>query len=45
MIGDLLIITAYASYSKDELAAYQPIIVLVDEHNRPKPLHASTFQQ
>jgi aspartate 1-decarboxylase len=39
MIGDLLIITAYASYGEDELAAYQPIIVLVDEHNRPKPPH------
>ena len=36
MIGDLLIITAYASYGEDELAAYRPIIVLVDEHNRPK---------
>jgi aspartate 1-decarboxylase len=39
MIGDLLIITAYASYSEDELAEYQPIIVLVDEHNRPKSPH------
>jgi aspartate 1-decarboxylase len=37
MVGDLLIITAYASYSEDELRAYQPAIVLVDEHNRPKP--------
>jgi aspartate 1-decarboxylase len=41
MIGDLLIITAYASYSEDELAAYQPIIVLVDERNRPKAPHRS----
>src|ERR1700736_5352616 len=39
MIGDLLIITAYAGYSEDELAGYQPIIVLVDEHNPPKPPH------
>ena len=41
MIGDLLIITAYASYSEDELAEYRPIVVLVDEHNRPKkPPHS-----
>jgi aspartate 1-decarboxylase len=39
MIGDLLIIAAYSGYSEDELAAYQPIIVLVDEHNRPKSPH------
>jgi aspartate 1-decarboxylase len=39
MIGDLLIITACASYSEDELAAYQPIIVLADEYNRPKATH------
>jgi aspartate 1-decarboxylase len=39
MIGDLLIITAYASYSEDEPAAYQPIIVLVDESNGLKPPH------
>src|SRR6266404_8212657 len=37
MVGDLLIITAYASYSEEELKTYQPVIVLVDEHNRPKP--------
>jgi aspartate 1-decarboxylase len=37
MVGDLLIITAYASYSEGELCAYRPVIVLVDEHNRPKP--------
>jgi aspartate 1-decarboxylase len=37
MVGDLLIITTYASYSEEELAAYHPVIVLVDEHNRPKP--------
>jgi aspartate 1-decarboxylase len=39
MLGDLLIITAYAGYSEHELAEYQPIIVLVDEHNRPKSPH------
>jgi aspartate 1-decarboxylase len=37
MVGDLLIITAYSSYSEEELKSYQPAIVLVDEHNRPKP--------
>jgi aspartate 1-decarboxylase len=37
MVGDLLIIAAYASYSELELASYRPVIVLVDEHNRPKP--------
>lgn len=38
MIGDLLIIAAYSSYSESELPAYRPVIVLVDEHNRPKEL-------
>jgi aspartate 1-decarboxylase len=36
MIGDLLIIAAYANYSEEELKVHQPRIVLVDEHNRPK---------
>lgn len=36
MVGDLLIIATYASYSAEELNSYQPVIVLVDEHNRPK---------
>lgn len=35
MVGDLLIITAYSSYSEEELKTYQPVIVLADEHNRP----------
>jgi aspartate 1-decarboxylase len=37
MVGDLLIITAYSSYGEDELEEYKPVIVLVDERNRPKP--------
>lgn len=37
LVGDLLIITAYASYSEEELKAYQPVIVLVDERNHPRP--------
>jgi aspartate 1-decarboxylase len=37
MVGDLLIITAYASYLESELKDWRPTIVLADEHNRPKP--------
>jgi aspartate 1-decarboxylase len=36
MIGDLLIIAAYSSYDEEELKVYQPVIVLVDERNRPR---------
>lgn len=36
MVGDLLIIAAYASYTEPELKGYKPKIVLVDEHNRAK---------
>src|SRR5262245_13753980 len=35
MVGDLLIIAAYSIYSDAELASYRPVIVLLDEHNRP----------
>jgi len=35
-IGDLLIICAYSAYSEDELARYRPVVVLVDERNRPR---------
>jgi len=37
MVGDLLIIAAYAGYSEAELAGYRPVVVLVDERNRPLP--------
>ena len=37
MVGDLLIIAAYSIYSDAELNGYRPVIVLVDDHNRPKP--------
>ncbi len=37
MVGDLLILCAYSQYSEAELASYRPVVVLVDEHNRPKP--------
>jgi aspartate 1-decarboxylase len=36
MVGDKLIIAAYSQYSEAELANYAPIVVLVDEHNRPR---------
>lgn len=36
MVGDLLIIAAYASYSDEELQKWRPTIVLVDEKNRIK---------
>jgi aspartate 1-decarboxylase len=36
MVGDLLIICAYSQYSEAELKAFQPVVVLVDERNRPK---------
>ena len=34
--GDLVIICTFADYSKEELADYEPTVVLVDEHNRIK---------
>jgi len=37
MVGDLLIICAYAAYTEAELEAYRPAVVLVDERNRPRP--------
>ncbi len=43
MVGDLLIIAAYAEYSEKELESWRPVIVLVDERNRPRePLVASS---
>ena len=35
-LGDLLIICAYSAYSEGELASYRPVVVLVDERNRPR---------
>jgi aspartate 1-decarboxylase len=35
MVGDLLIICAYNQYSEAELATYTPVVVVVDEKNRP----------
>jgi aspartate 1-decarboxylase len=44
MVGDLLIICAYSVYSEAELEKHEPVVVLVDEHNRPrvKPLRAAS---
>jgi aspartate 1-decarboxylase len=36
MTGDLLIICAYSEYTEAELKAYRPVVVLVDERNRPR---------
>jgi hypothetical protein len=38
MVGDLLIIAAYSLYSEADLGSYAPIIVCVDDDNRPKPI-------
>ena len=35
-VGDLLIICAYSGYDEAEVASHRPVVVLVDEHNRPK---------
>jgi len=35
--GDRVIVITYASYEEVELAGYAPLIVHVDEHNRPIP--------
>jgi aspartate 1-decarboxylase len=44
MVGDLLIICAYSAYSEAELEKHEPVVVLVDEQNRPriKPLRAAS---
>ena len=34
VIGDLLIICAYAHCTQDEVARHQPVVVLVDQRNR-----------
>jgi aspartate 1-decarboxylase len=42
MVGDLLIICAYSSYSEAEVERHQPVVVLVDAQNRP--LQAAAFK-
>lgn len=36
-VGDRLIICAYSQYSEQELAKYQPRVILLDSLNKPKP--------
>ena len=36
MVGDRLIIATYSQYSEAELESYEPVVVLVDEQNRPR---------
>jgi aspartate 1-decarboxylase len=35
MTGDHLIICAYSTYSPTDFADYRPVVILVDDHNRP----------
>jgi len=35
-VGDLLIICAYSGYDEAEVARHRPVVVLVDERNRPR---------
>lgn len=42
MVGDLLIVCTYSQYDAEELESYRPIVVLVDERNRPKPHPVAT---
>lgn len=39
VVGDHLIIAAYATYNEAELSKYRPVIVVVDENNRSKNEH------
>jgi len=36
MVGDHLIICAYSGYAEEELKTYRPVVVLVDDLNRPR---------
>ncbi|HVF75366.1 MAG TPA: aspartate 1-decarboxylase [Acidimicrobiales bacterium] len=36
--GDKIIVITYADYDQHELEDYQPVVVHVDEHNRPVPI-------
>ncbi|GAB5442633.1 MAG: aspartate 1-decarboxylase [Fuerstiella sp.] len=35
-VGDLVIICTYADYTDEERTGHDPVVVLVDEKNRPK---------
>ena len=36
MVGDRLIICAYSQYDEAEVEKHEPVVVLVDEQNRPR---------
>lgn len=36
MVGDLLIICAYSQYTEAEAERHEPVVVLVDDGNRPR---------
>ena len=36
MVGDHLIIAAYSNYNESELSKYKPVVIIVDDHNRPR---------
>ena len=39
-LDDLLIICTYNHYTEEDLKTYKPVVVLVDDKNRPKPYPA-----
>jgi aspartate 1-decarboxylase len=45
MVGDLLIICAYSQYPVADLERHVPVVVLVDEHNRPRVKPPSESRQ
>ena len=34
-VGDLVIIVSYADYEEDEIPGHDPIVIVVDDNNRP----------
>lgn len=44
VVGDLLIICAYASYDEAEVRRHEPVVVFVDEHNRPRQVHMAMVE-
>ena len=45
MIGDHLIICAFSTYNEAELSSYRPVIVVVDEKNRPQLLTSKQYSK
>lgn len=35
-VGDLVIIVSYADYHEDEIPGHDPIVIVVDENNKPR---------